>query len=602
MDILSSYSTPTQKIGKGKLIGSYVETNVSTAAKWTVDDWALQTYLVGLVKKGVVVPNANSYYPVHFPPGVTVTQTGWVSCVDFCGYHGTVDISKLKIPNTPYLYYGVIPDQSRDCYSECGGSKSVLYNLQTISSHELAESVANPAVGVVTKLKAPMSWYSTSQGEIGDICDLQEAKATNASGYTFMVQKVWSNSFGCIAQQFYFNFKEHFHVNFHKNEQHFNNFKEHFHIDFHKNEYARIVKTAARLKLIGTVAPAQPLQTAPLPLPRPKTQRRSLSSSLMSLLLPSNAKLKRQPAIPASPRRILARTPPQHRIIEEEEEDEDDFSFDDDALSDDAPAFFAQNPLWEDNDLLLQQHQLQQQRTAPALPASAPTVKIIISDDSSDADPVDPSHDVSSANSDILYHDDEDTEDVLVRRKTKSLVARISTMFESFFLPAADPDIITPPASSIQPTNTIHASAAATRSSSIGPATPIPSAFYRNGIHVTVSDPKFDAEKGCILYTVTVTLLRINIPNIGNDETVSIVLEKRYSEFRRLFLALRRNYSTQIPSWPDFPPKSYFKRFHASTISHRVSAFASLSTFVILHPVLYNCPLFCAFLELGAGR
>ncbi|KAI9345295.1 hypothetical protein BDR26DRAFT_157322 [Obelidium mucronatum] len=135
--------------GYGRFIGSYLETN---NIKTVVDDKLdIIPYLKGLVQAGILKPNANSYYPIHFAPGTNITQGNSKSCINFCGYHGTIDISTIY-NGTKYLSYGVLPSHTGQCYGGCGRSVDPFRNLCSISSHELAEAVTNPAIGVVTRL------------------------------------------------------------------------------------------------------------------------------------------------------------------------------------------------------------------------------------------------------------------------------------------------------------------------------------------------------------------------------------------------------------------------------------------------------------------
>ncbi|KAJ3234911.1 hypothetical protein HDU81_001054 [Chytriomyces hyalinus] len=116
MDFLSSeYSGPDGKIGYGIFKGTYVETDAKMLAKKAYTDDGIQSYLLTLVKQKRIKPNRNSYYPIYLPFGKSVSLQGLVSCINFCGYHGAVNVTKLGIPNTPYLYYAVIPDMTGSC-------------------------------------------------------------------------------------------------------------------------------------------------------------------------------------------------------------------------------------------------------------------------------------------------------------------------------------------------------------------------------------------------------------------------------------------------------------------------------------------------------
>ena len=56
-----------------------------------VSDATVQSRISALITAGSLpAPNANTYYPVHFPSGMTITAPdGSRSCVVFCAYHGT---------------------------------------------------------------------------------------------------------------------------------------------------------------------------------------------------------------------------------------------------------------------------------------------------------------------------------------------------------------------------------------------------------------------------------------------------------------------------------------------------------------------------------
>ncbi|KAJ3224088.1 hypothetical protein HDU81_008744 [Chytriomyces hyalinus] len=225
------------------------------------------------------------------------------------------------------------------------------------------------------------------------------------------------------------------------------------------------------------------------------------------------------------------------------------------------------------------------------------------SEDSSDSDQ-DDEHAASSSHSAEMFHDDEDVDDgvyafashltqltqnhphptkVLVSRKQVPWFKRLELVVSSFLSPM---DNNAPYINPLEPDQ------------SLGGNQQIPFAFYRNGLYASVANPKYRDEFGCIMYTVSVTLLRINIPNFGNDDPLTLSLERRYTDFRRLFLSLKHEYNNEIPAWPDFPPKSYFKRFNSTTIRHRVSGFSSFLTFIVLHSQLYNSSQFLAFLNI----
>ncbi|KAJ3141395.1 hypothetical protein HK101_003411 [Irineochytrium annulatum] len=200
MDVMNEYSTGGVTIGRGSYIGSYTEPSPSSSSSLTDD--TIQTYLKGLVSSGKIKPNANSYYPIHFSPKYSISMGGSNSCQSggFCAYHGTIDISSMNV-GTKYLYYGVMPDQYQSgCSSGCGTSPVPFNNLCSVASHELAEMMTDPAVGLATANAAPLAWYDQTNGEIGDICNAEQGSTVGGDGVTYTVQKIWSNAQGICAQ------------------------------------------------------------------------------------------------------------------------------------------------------------------------------------------------------------------------------------------------------------------------------------------------------------------------------------------------------------------------------------------------------------------
>ncbi|KAI9365362.1 hypothetical protein DFJ73DRAFT_918556 [Zopfochytrium polystomum] len=185
-DMLSQYSG----IGRGTYKGAITLSNLPSATD--LDDANdIQPYLRSLVQDGTITPTANSYFPIHFASGYSISQGGQSSCVEFCAYHNTIDISDIS--DQQYLFYGIIPDQGGSCAGGCGTSSSTFNNLCSVSSHELVEATTDPAVGLATGNAAPLAWYNSQYGEIGDICNAQQGTITGGDGNTYTVQKEWSN-------------------------------------------------------------------------------------------------------------------------------------------------------------------------------------------------------------------------------------------------------------------------------------------------------------------------------------------------------------------------------------------------------------------------
>ena len=208
-DTLSEYSTDVtpvgggtgtnQSIGRGSYVNAVAITPVigDCPPKCSLTDAQIQTELIGQINAGILPTpqydndgNDETEYAIYFPPGVSITLDGSGSCVSggFCAYHNTA------LLNSKYLAYGIFPDfYTGGCSSGCGTSPTQFNNVTSASSHELAETVTDVAVGESQNLAAPLAWYDSTNGEIGDICNAQEATISTAQG-TYTVQKMWSNA------------------------------------------------------------------------------------------------------------------------------------------------------------------------------------------------------------------------------------------------------------------------------------------------------------------------------------------------------------------------------------------------------------------------
>jgi hypothetical protein len=198
MAFLSQYSTPATANHPAQIIGngSSAPGIVSTQSATSVTDAQIQAFLKSQFTAGKLsAPGKNTYYPIHFPAGVSITGAdGSKSCQAFCAYHSTFAY------NGTYVYYGVIPDMgSGGCQAGCGSS-SPFNNTTAVASHEYAETITDPAVGLASNYAAPLAWYNKIGGEIGDICNAQVATVPLNNGVSYVVQKLWSNKAGaCVA-------------------------------------------------------------------------------------------------------------------------------------------------------------------------------------------------------------------------------------------------------------------------------------------------------------------------------------------------------------------------------------------------------------------
>ncbi|KAJ3251031.1 hypothetical protein HK103_002927 [Boothiomyces macroporosus] len=178
MDWLSEYNTHTQKIGRGKGFGGIIVKN----PKKTVTTSDLEMLFDTLIEQRFIKPNQNSYYPIHFAKGITVTSEAGM-CSKWCAYH-----SSFTTKSGVLILYGIIPDlDDQGCAGACGLS-SDLNNIMSTSAHELIETVTDP-------ISHNLAWYDDGddKGEIADICNQMQGNVIGGDGNSYVVQLQWSN-------------------------------------------------------------------------------------------------------------------------------------------------------------------------------------------------------------------------------------------------------------------------------------------------------------------------------------------------------------------------------------------------------------------------
>jgi hypothetical protein len=216
-DLVSEYSTTiapvgggtgtNQSIGRGSYGGAFtIVPSVCNTNSCTLTDAEIQAEILSQVGAGnLPAPsldssgNVDTLYMTYFPPGVSITQGGTGSCVSggFCAYHGTTS----NTFNSRNLLYGVVPDfgPGSGCDVGCGASPAEFQNITSVSSHELVETVTDADVGLAQYLAPPLAWYDSVNGEIGDICNAEQAQVP-AGATTYTIQKQWSNlSEACVS-------------------------------------------------------------------------------------------------------------------------------------------------------------------------------------------------------------------------------------------------------------------------------------------------------------------------------------------------------------------------------------------------------------------
>jgi hypothetical protein len=211
MDWLSEYNTvgvtpvgghvgTNQVIGRGHFEKEITLYPFNTSM--TLKDSEIRVEVEAQIQAGnLPIPDANTLYMIHLPPGMTIdydTINGGISCREWCAYH-----TDYHRPGTgQFVYYSVLPDSfSGMCAPPACGNGTALENYTSLASHEVIESVTDPAGddAAIGASRWPEAWIDSSlaaQGEIGDICSYrsQNGKVTGASGTIFNVQGEWSNN------------------------------------------------------------------------------------------------------------------------------------------------------------------------------------------------------------------------------------------------------------------------------------------------------------------------------------------------------------------------------------------------------------------------
>jgi hypothetical protein len=190
-------ASSNQRFGRGSLGGQFTLTPRNTATALT--DLQVQQEIAHQIDIGALPPPTDqAYYAVNFPTGISISLSGLLSCFDFCGYHGTFNRSGQDV------YYAVLPSLAPGsaCNVGCGDAPSFLDNTTSVASHELVEAMTDAEVGLTPTVQRPLAWYSTSGGEIGDICNAAQGSIVGADSVTYTVQKQYDNESGtCIVSK-----------------------------------------------------------------------------------------------------------------------------------------------------------------------------------------------------------------------------------------------------------------------------------------------------------------------------------------------------------------------------------------------------------------
>lgn len=192
MDWLGEYNTnfdggTQQTIGRGTFGGTYSINPSATNNSANITDSQIQAELVAQITAGhLPTPTADTSYALFFRQGQSICNATGCSLVSggFCAYHSTFFLGSVMVT------YQVMPDLTG--ISGCGSS-SDLGNTTSVLSHELTETITDPGVGLATSNAAPLAWYDTNNGEIGDICNAQQSSFLGTDAVSYVIQEEFSN-------------------------------------------------------------------------------------------------------------------------------------------------------------------------------------------------------------------------------------------------------------------------------------------------------------------------------------------------------------------------------------------------------------------------
>ncbi len=169
-------------VGAGAMLGPV---QLPMPAPSTITDAQIVDMLFQGVTSGSLPAPADgnlgdALYVFHLPVQTVETSGTETSCVDYGGYHNSVRRNGVE------LAYAVI--------ATCPGDR--LTNIEfreLVTSHELIEAATDPLPGnhPAYRLNNRTSPWSSTEGEVGDLCELSGREVWREHGY--VVQRSWSN-------------------------------------------------------------------------------------------------------------------------------------------------------------------------------------------------------------------------------------------------------------------------------------------------------------------------------------------------------------------------------------------------------------------------
>jgi hypothetical protein len=189
LDWMSEYSTGTEFVGTGSFAGAYTITPAGGNDTTPLDDSQIMAELAAQVHAGnLPAPDANSLYVLMFRSGQEVTLGTSNSNTDFCAYHSSIEGANY-FAGMGVLRYAVLPYNASN--AGCGGSPG-WNNFTATASHEIAESITDPDVGLAIEHENDdpnflnyLGWYDLDDNlEIADLCQILDGTTGTVNGYS----------------------------------------------------------------------------------------------------------------------------------------------------------------------------------------------------------------------------------------------------------------------------------------------------------------------------------------------------------------------------------------------------------------------------------
>jgi len=186
MDMLTSAG---YNVGRGSATAG-ATLNLALNKGTGITDAAIQSDIEAGIRSGqLAAPDTNRLYVVFVEPGVVIKLGSSTSQNSFLGYHGAFAGSTANGAPADIRYAVIAYPGSPNPSAGSQGYGSVMDDLTSVSSHELAEAVTDPDVNY-----KQLGWYDDRRGgEIGDLT----RQNTRLNGY--LVQDVVNQSDQTIA-------------------------------------------------------------------------------------------------------------------------------------------------------------------------------------------------------------------------------------------------------------------------------------------------------------------------------------------------------------------------------------------------------------------